>query len=394
MMINDEAFIEVEYSQLIKGGEAVAGDDFKTEIIPGEQRYISVLSDGLGSGIKAALLSNMTTAMALKFVAHNTEVVKSSEIIMDSLPVCEVRKISYATFTIVDLINGTKARVIEMDNHEFIHLRHNEEVKHEKKIRFSQKWPSRKLLLSEFPVQLEDRIIFFSDGVTQAGLGMKPHKFGWMRDGCLKYIQELIADNPEISARSLARSVVRQACCMDQSGKPLDDITCAVIYFRHPRRLRLLTGPPFKEENDSVYVDWFRNFNGKKIVCGGTTAQIVSRELGIPIRTDLKNRTRGLPPPSQMEGIDLVTEGILTLTELAVTLEKETPLSQMQPVIQNFYNLLMDSDVIEFIVGTKINEAHQDPNLPVDLEMRRNIIKRIQTCLENQYRKKVTVHYI
>ena len=222
MMINDEAFIEVEYSQLIKGGEAVAGDDFKTEIIPGEQRYISVLSDGLGSGIKAALLSNMTTAMALKFVAHNTEVVKSSEIIMDSLPVCEVRKISYATFTIVDLINGTKARVIEMDNPEFIHLRHNEEVKHEKKIRFSQKWPSRKLLLSEFPVQLEDRIIFFSDGVTQAGLGMKPHKFGWMRDGCLKYIQELIADNPEISARSLARSVVRQACCMDQSGKPLD----------------------------------------------------------------------------------------------------------------------------------------------------------------------------
>lgn len=394
MMINDEAFIEIECSQLIKGGEAVAGDDFKTEVLPNEQRYISVLSDGLGSGIKAALLSNMTTAMALKFVAQNQEILKSSEIIMDSLPVCEVRKISYATFTIVDLINGVKARTVEMDNPDLIHLRANREVIHEKKELVSKKWPSRKLLLSEFPVQLEDRIIFFSDGVTQAGLGMKPHKFGWTRSGCLKYIQELIAENPEISARKLSKAVVRQACCMDQCGKPLDDITCAVIYFRHPRRLRLLTGPPFKEEHDAEYAGYFRNFNGKKIVCGGTTAQIVSRELNIPIRTDLKNRTRGLPPASQMEGIDMVTEGILTLTELAVSLEKETPLSKMQPIIQQLYNLFMDSDIIEFVVGTKINEAHQDPNLPVDLEMRRNIIKRIRTSLEEKYRKKVTVRYI
>jgi len=392
-MIGNETHVEIEFFQKTKTGEDVCGDDFKTVFLEEEDRHICVLSDGLGSGIKASLLANMTTAMAIRFAMREMEVVQSSEIIMDSLPVCEVRKISYATFSILDIMMGGRVRITEMDNPPFIHLRGGEDLQYPRKTLTSEHWPDRQLQLSQFDVQPEDRIILFSDGVSQAGLGCRPHKFGWRREGALEFIRQCVANNPGISARDLSRTVALKACSLNPDGRCIDDITCAVIYFRKPRRLRLLTGPPFRKQDDREFADLVNGFDGRKVICGGTTANIISRELNREIKTKLFMRNKGLPPISEMPGIDLVTEGILTLTETAKRLECDNPFDTA-PSVQELLTMFLESDIIEFVVGTRVNEAHQDPSLPVDLEIRRNIVKRIKNSLETRYRKKVRVHYI
>jgi hypothetical protein len=331
--------------------------------------------------------------MALKFVSRDMEILSSAEIIMDTLPVCEVRKISYATFTVVDVLASGRTRIIEMDNPPYIHLRNGKDLQWGRKTLASANWPDRKLNISEFKAVPGDRIIFFTDGVTQAGLGHSVSKFGWRREGCLEFIQGLVEREPDISARELSKAVVAQACTKNPGFSCIDDITCAVIYFRKPRRLRLLTGPPFKQERDREYAETVTRFNGRRIICGGTTATIISRELKREIITDMKLRGGGLPPTSEMKGVDLVTEGILTLTETARYLEGQGRFKEPPFAVKKIVEMFMESDIIEFIVGTRVNEAHQDPSLPVDLEIRRNIVKRIKASLENNYRKKVVINY-
>ncbi|UDQ96553.1 SpoIIE family protein phosphatase [Lentisphaerota bacterium WC36G] len=385
--------LEIEFSSKIKTGEDVCGDDFKSKFIAAEGRYISVLSDGLGSGIKASLLSNMVTTMALKFVEDNVDFLASAEIMMDSLPICEVRKISYATFTIVDaMIDGT-TKIIEMDNPHFIHLRGTAEVEHDMKTLVSDRWNDRKIYVSEFKMKHGDRLIFFSDGVSQAGLGQRGHKFGWKREGCLDYIKYLVSQDEDISARKLSQQITTKACTFNPNNRKIDDISCGVAYYREPRRTILLTGPPYKESSDSEFADIIRYFKGKKIICGGTTASIISRELKREILTDIKNKNGFLPMTSEMKGVNLVTEGILTLTELAKYLESgET--KETAPSIKELVELFHESDIVDFVVGTRVNIAHQDPTLPVDLEIRRNIVKKIKVILEINYRKIVNVRYI
>ncbi len=157
--------------------------------------------------------------------------------------------------------------------------------------------------------------------------------------------------------------------------------------------MRLLTGPPFNEKKDCEYSKLLENFQGKKVICGGTTANIISRELKRKIKTNLKQRNIGLPPVSEMDDIDMVTEGILTLTETARYLESGEK-TETSNYVKQLVDIFHESDIIEFYVGTRINEAHQDPNFPVDLEMRRNVIKRIIIYLENNLLKKTILKYI
>jgi len=392
----NDVFVEMECSQLIHDGEDVCGDDFLFERLESESRHLAVLSDGLGSGIKANLLASMTTTMALKFIRSNMDVLQSAEIIMDTLPVCEIRKISYATFTVFDLQTGGKSRAIEMDNPPFIHLRSNKDLQVKRQSMVSEHWPDRRVQVAEFYAVTGDRLIAFSDGVTQSGLGQPGCKFGWRREGALEFIQKKIEANPTVSARDLSQAVVAAARMRNRDCRCLDDISCMVIYLRQPRRLRLLSGPPFRPESDAAYADLVRNYDGKCVLCGGTTANIISRELKRPVEVDMKLvlKSGSLPPPAKLEGIDLVTEGILTLTDVAQRLESGNSLSGDVPMAaRQMIELFRQSDEIEFVVGTKVNEAHQDPSLPVGLEIRRNIVKRIATALETRYRKRVLLRF-
>jgi hypothetical protein len=353
---------------------------------------IAVLSDGLGSGIKANILANMTATMALRFVEANRDILSASQIIMDALPVCQVRKISYATFTIVDAALHGRTRIVEQGNPQSLLIRGGRQVALKSRVVSTPGWQERELSLSEFVSEPEDRLIVFSDGVSQAGLGSPEWKLGWRVQGCRDYILRQVKADPLISARKLCRLVVNEALRKEPEGRALDDISCAVFYFRRPRRSLVLTGPAFDSARDREVAAYLDGFAGRRVVCGGTTANIVARELGREVKTELPKRGCDLPPTSSMSGLDLVTEGILTLTRAAQYLE--TSLGTNDDPASRLAALLIDSDQIEFLVGTRINEAHQDPKLPIDLEIRRNIIKRICKILEQRYLKETSIQYI
>jgi hypothetical protein len=188
--------------------------------------------------------------------------------------------------------------------------------------------------------------------------------------------------------------VVREATVKD-SWAPKDDITCGVAYWRLPRRLLVMTGPPVSRELDREMARLFSSFEGRKVLSGGTTASLVARELSLKVRVDIRDLDPEIPPSSEMAGADLVTEGILTLARVAALLETD----QGEPGVQRnaagrLLELMLDSDVIQFVVGTRINEAHQDPTMPVELEIRRNVVKRIAAALESRHLKETRISYL
>lgn len=389
------SFIEVDSCQRAKNGQLISGDIFLSEKVEHEGRIVSVLSDGLGSGVKASVLATMTATMALKFTASPMEMQRSAEIIMDTLPICSVRKVSYSTFTVVDIADSGATRVIEHGNPPYILIRPHGELSVEKTEVHPARWEDRVITLSSFDAQKEDRIIFFSDGITQAGMGEYRTPLGWGLENAEKFARLQIARNPHISARELARQLVAKAEEVDGLTAK-DDITCAVVYFRSPRQLLVLTGAPFNFAHDRDLAKLAETTPGRKVICGGTTANIISRLLNRPIKIDVSQPLDSkIPPMARMEGFDLVTEGTLTLGEVARLLEEGFAPEDMRPnPAVRLAKMFLDSDIVKFAVGTRINEAHQDPNIPVELDLRRNIVKRIANLLETKYMKRAPIQYV
>src|SRR6516162_9871948 len=139
----DENFIEIDYSQRAKHGQLISGDVFLSEKVKEDGRIVSVLSDGLGSGVKASVLATMTATMALKFAATEMDIRRSAETIMDTLPICSVRKISYSTFTVVDMAGSGQTRIIEHGNPPFLLIRPSSGVLIEKTEVRPERWRDR-----------------------------------------------------------------------------------------------------------------------------------------------------------------------------------------------------------------------------------------------------------
>ncbi|MFA6951445.1 MAG: stage II sporulation protein E, partial [Lentimicrobiaceae bacterium] len=174
-----------------------------------------------------------------------------------------------------------------------------------------------------------------------------------------------------------------------------DDTSCAVIYFRQPRKLLICTGPPFEDSNDKILAQKIEKFEGRKIICGATTGDIIARELDRKIVDTFDFDDPDLPPISLMDGVDLVTEGILTLGKVTEILKKYSNSTRLtKGPADRIVQMLIESDEINFVVGTRINIAHQDPSLPVELEIRRTVVKRIARILEDKFLKEVNFTYI
>lgn len=396
MVAQTERFIEVDFHQVFKSGQKVGGDVFMSEKIDQGNRIIMVLSDGLGSGIKASVLATLTATMSMRFVANFRNLKSVAPVIMGTLPVCKERRISYSTFTIVDIDMNGEAKIMEYGNPSFLIIRKGEIInvpKIQQEI-FLENEEKRIIDYSEFVAEFGDRMVFCSDGVTQAGMGESLTPLGWQEDNLATFVCDAIKSNSDISARKLAHTVVQEALSIDRNVAK-DDITCGVLYLRRPRKTLLVSGPPIKSENDSRLAQKVRSFTGEKIVCGGTTANILSREWDEKIVVEMDMIDTSIPPFSFMEGVSLVTEGILTLCRVSEILDKDVPLDSLPTnAASKILDLLMNSDDIHFLVGTKINEVHQDPNMPMEIEIRRTIIKKIKWLLEKKFLKKVTLEYI
>ncbi len=315
-------FIDIDCNQVKKYNQNAFGDYFVSKRYPDEGKLIAVLSDGLGSGIKANILSCMTATMLLKFVeTEEIPIRRAAEIVMNSLPVCKVRKISYSTFSIIDVNDEGHAKIIEEGNPEFLWIKNGEVMTPPYDTIPSKTFKNRCLRSYKINLELGDRLIFCSDGVTQCGLGNGRLKLGLRREGLINLVLAKLQEEPEISSSELSAYIIRQAKNIETDRLPKDDISACVLYFREPRTSLVFTGPPFNQKNDAEYAKEFKDFKGKKAICGGTTANLISRELNLPITMDKEISIGKLPSCSYMDGVDLVTEGILTLTETLECLE-------------------------------------------------------------------------
>lgn len=384
-------FIDIACSQKKKYNQNAYGDYFASNRFPNMNRIVAVLSDGLGSGIKANILACMTSTMLLKFMENHSDIEKSCEIIMNSLPVCKIRGISYSTFSAIDCFENGKAKIVEEGNPDFIWIRNNEVLKPEFQTIQSKDFKNRKMKFYDIQLERYDRIIFCSDGATQVAMGSKEFPLGLERSGLIKIILKKLEQEPEISSKDLSDFLIKQIQYIAPKKELKDDTSIVSIYCRDPRESLIFTGPPYHSEKDSFYANNFINFKGKKAISGGTTANIISRELNIPVSADLSTNTGKLPGLLKMEGVDLVTEGILTLTKALEYLKNEKPEKNAAKVLMDF---LLDSDVINFLVGAQVNKAHYDPSLPIEIEIRKNIIKQMAQVLEEKYLKKVNIQFI
>jgi len=374
----------------------VCGDACESRKLKEEDRIITVLSDGLGSGVKANILATMTTSMALQFTAKNDPLERTANFIMKTLPIDSTRQISYSTFSILDINCFGDAHIVEYDNPPVLIYRDGEFINPDQlsqTVNRTDDIPAN-VHYSTLKLQKEDRIIMVSDGITQSGMGHVRTPFGWGLDGLKAFIKESITNQTNISAKQLARKIISRAKVNDANHFK-DDATCQVIYCREPRKLVLASGPPYHKNCDAMLAERIDSFQGKKVVCGGTTSKIISRELKRDIHIELNNYQPDLPPVAEMEGIDLLTEGILTLGKVSSILESNsTNYIKEDGPAEQMVRLLLDSDSILILAGTQINNAHQDPNLPVELEIRRNVIKKIAAILEDKFLKNIEIEYL
>ena len=394
--MTEKFFVDVDCQQKNHFKERICGDVFLTRKIKEDNRIIVVLSDGMGHGVKASVLGTLTATMALNFTKEHKEPVKTAEIIMKTLPECSERKMNYSTFTIIDIEFDGKTTILEYDNPECIIIRDRKALETEvKNISFdSCNGSNKNLRVISFRPKKGDRIILSSDGIVQAGLGTPQFPFGWGKDNVTRFSIDVIKQFPQISARQLSTRILNMAYRHD-GFQSKDDASCGVIYYREPRTLLICTGPPFEFEDDSKLGTAVKDFQGKKIIMGATTGDIIARELKLNIKDGFKFDDPDLPPISQIQGIDLYTEGILTLNKVEKILKAyNNNYNLAKGPADEVVKLILESDEIQIIIGTRINIAHQDPNLPVELEIRRTVVNRIANLLEDKFLKKIKVRYI
>ena len=388
-------YIEVYCHQKSHEGQRISGDVFLSKRIPEESRVIAILSDGLGHGVKANILATLTSTLALNFTQEHKDTNIIAETVMKALPECSDRKLSYSTFTIIDIEFDGTTRIIEYGNPGCIVFRGTGLFEPEWQcVLLSGANAGKEILTCSFKLKKEDRIVFFSDGVTQSGTGSHKYPLGWGRDNVIEYVQKLITATPSLSARNLSAKVVNVSFQND-SFETRDDISCATVYLRQPRRLMICSGPPVEPVNDSEMAEILDHFDGRKIICGATTSDIIAHQLGRTIVEGQKFDDPELPPISYMEGVELVTEGILTLSKVSELLKKYSSTSKRgKGPADQIVKLILDSDEIHLLIGMRINQANHVPGLPLELEVRPTIARRILHTLEDKFLKEVHIRFM
>lgn len=387
-MASSQCFVEVSHKSLNKKGEELCGD--KVEIFQSDTRTIIVLADGLGSGVKANILATLTSKIAITMLKKGADIEEVIETIAHTLPVCKVRNMAYSTFTIIEVDDQLRCKIFESENPPFFFLRKDEILIPDKK---EVTILDKTIELTELQLEEDDIIYICSDGVIHAGVGQTLN-FGWQWEHVAQYMKK----KSNMNARFLCQRLIK-ACDELYEGQPGDDTTIVTLKVRQPVQVLLFTGPPLDPGHDHKLVEKFIGRRGKKIICGGTAANIVSRELNREIKTSLNYVDTSLPPTAFIDGIDLVTEGVLTLKRTIEMIEKYQvgvlePNDVGEDGASQLFDLLISYGThIEFWVGKAINTAHQIPDFPKELSIKMNLVEDLCSALQS-VGKEIKISYI
>jgi hypothetical protein len=364
-------FYEWGTNQIKKHGEELCGDSVAVS-----RHFDSVtlaLSDGLGSGVKANILATLTTSIAMHMLENDLPLGEVVQTLSETLPVDRVRNLAYSTFAIAKFQSNGPAWVVEFDSPSVMLLRRR---KAQPLIYEDRVIDGKKIRESVIDLEIGDWVVFVSDGVLNAGIG-GVYPLGWGWEQAAHFLEEHA--HRELTATALA-SKMSEAVNELYAGAPGDDVSIVVIKVRHKIVTNVFTGPPANRALDSEIVTKFLKRSGTHVVCGGTTGKIVSHHMGQPLIVDLNTMTPDVPPIARVEGIDLVSEGILTLTRvndlLRSGVEKDTVKFNTDGAA-NLIRFFLDADHIHFFVGHAVNPAHQNPELPNQLGIRMLVVQEI-----------------
>ena len=389
----DKLCTDTGYVSLNKKGEQLCGD--RVEIIARNDNSLTlVLADGLGSGVKANILSTLTSKILSTMIENGMPIEECVDTIVKTLPVCSVRKVAYSTFTIIHVEENTTATLIQFDNPNVILLRGG---KHWDYPTTSRVIEGKTILESKFPLQLNDMMIAMSDGAIWAGVGQSMN-FGWQRDNVVEFAERMYEDT--LSAKMMAALIVDE-CNRLYAGEPGADTTVAAVRVRERKPVNLMIGPPADPADVGKMMALFFAKEGKKIVCGGTTSKLAANYLHEDVVTSLDYGTDpDIPPTATIKGVDLVTEGVITLSrvvEYANVFLNNSDLANLwslqtdgaSRIAQYLFEYATD---ISFFVGRAINPAHQNPDLPITFGIKIQLVKQLSEALEKMG-KRVSVSY-
>ena len=387
--MNQDNFFDICNLSLNKKGEELCGDQVK--FTKTATKSTIVLSDGLGSGVKASILATLTTEILITMLNADVPLEEVIKTVIGTLPICQVRKIAYATFTIISINHLTNEfKVINFDNPPVLYFKKGRIVKLETKI---DKILGKKIQSSQGKLERGDFIGAISDGVLYAGLG-DTMNFGWGWDNIAKYMERIF-----ISQATNSRMIIEQVLSETRSlyrDKIGDDATFVGVYVRKPNPVMIFTGPPLDITQDEVYAERLLSFPGRKVICGGTTGNLVANYMGETIEMDIPTMRKDLPPIGKLKEVDLVTEGILTISKATEMIRKcKGDISRLSTDRNGAVLLareILEGDSIYFLVGQQINEFYQNPLLPKNISIRRNLIEDLVQLLRSQ-QKEVMVEY-
>ena len=384
--------VDIGYKSINHHGEQLCGDHVEV-VEQNENSTVIVLADGLGSGVKASILSTLTSKIISTMMAAGLPIDECVSTIAATLPVCSVRGVAYSTFTIMHLIDNETIEIIQYDNPQVIMLRDGAEYDYPKT---ETNIDGKKIYKTTIRFQENDIFIAMSDGCPHAGIGMS-YNFGWKREDIVAYM-EVMAMNG-LTAKNLATMLVDE-CNRLYANEPGDDATACVVKVRKREPINLLFGPPSNPDDVNRMMSLFFSKAGKHIICGGTTSSIAAKYLGKPLQATLNFEKSEVPPIAKIEGVDLVTEGVITVNkvvEYAKDYINENELYEQWYFKQDGAALICqllfeEATDINFYVGRAINPAHQNPDLPINFNIKMNLVEELTKCLR-EMGKRVKLSY-
>ncbi|MCI6289793.1 MAG: SpoIIE family protein phosphatase [Eubacteriales bacterium] len=383
---------DIGWQSYNKYGETLCGDNVEIVDAANGTKFI-VLADGMGSGVKANILSKLTAKIVSTMMAAGLQVEDCVETIAATLPVCKERCVAYSTFTIIALHDNEEAEIIQYDNPGVILLRdggHYEFPSQEVVI------GGKKILKARVKLQENDVFIMMSDGCIHAGVGIELN-FGWQREDIISYMETFY--DVGFTAKSL-NSILLEECYRLYGGEPGDDTTACTIRIRKREPMSLVVGPPSNRDDDQKMMSLFFSKEGKHIVCGGSTSTLVARYLGKKLESTLDFDDPEIPPIAKIEGVDLVTEGVITINKVLTYardyLGENTMYmdwsSKRDGASQIARLLFEEATDINFYVGRAINPAHQNPDLPINFNIKMQLVDELADCLKKMG-KRIKVSY-